>query len=134
MYKIYNSLLEEIIAKNLNRPGASTSGGSTDPLIKISEIAEALKFIPAKTRSTFMVRGKFTVAFELTVERILDCTTTDIIQHAEQEDHSYIENITNRIQDKEWMIVLGASMNEFGKLRQNKLNVLSVNYIPGTAK
>ncbi|KAF5457974.1 hypothetical protein F2P56_022043 [Juglans regia] len=74
------------------------------------------------------------VAFEPTIERILDCTTTDIVQHIEQEDHSYVENITSKIEDKEWTIVLSASMNEFGKLRQNKFNVLSVNDIPGTTE
>ncbi|XP_041001096.1 uncharacterized protein LOC121246852 [Juglans microcarpa x Juglans regia] len=47
-----NSLLEEIIAKNLNRTGASTSGSSTNPLIKISEIAETLKSIPAMTNQS----------------------------------------------------------------------------------
>ncbi|KAF5456285.1 hypothetical protein F2P56_025784 [Juglans regia] len=57
-----NLLLEETIAKNLDRPVASTSGSSTDPLVKISEIVEALKSIPAMTRSTFMVRGKFTIS------------------------------------------------------------------------
>ncbi|XP_041003912.1 replication protein A 70 kDa DNA-binding subunit B-like [Juglans microcarpa x Juglans regia] len=42
-----NSLLEETIAKNLDRPGASTPGSSTDLLVKISEIVEALESIPA---------------------------------------------------------------------------------------
>ncbi|XP_035551008.1 replication protein A 70 kDa DNA-binding subunit B-like [Juglans regia] len=44
-----NLLLEETIAKNLDRPVASTSGSSTDPLVKISEIVETLKSIPAMT-------------------------------------------------------------------------------------
>ncbi|KAG6705369.1 hypothetical protein I3842_07G176100 [Carya illinoinensis] len=51
-----------------------------------------------------------------------------------QEHLPYIENIANNIGNNEWIVVLGAQMNESGRLRQNKLIVLSVNNVPGTAE
>ncbi|KAG6710647.1 hypothetical protein I3842_05G012900 [Carya illinoinensis] len=50
-----DKLLEEIIGNNFG----STSSSSTDPIIKVSEIAEKLISAPAIARSTYLVRGKF---------------------------------------------------------------------------
>ncbi|XP_042950394.1 replication protein A 70 kDa DNA-binding subunit B-like [Carya illinoinensis] len=41
----------------------------------------------------------------------------------------YLANIANAILEKEWIIHLRAEMNQYGQLRQNKLNVLSVESI-----
>ncbi|KAG7958052.1 hypothetical protein I3843_10G000100 [Carya illinoinensis] len=67
-------------------------------------------------------------------EEILGCTAVDLIDRTDEEHLPYIENIANNIENNEWIIVLGAQMNESGKLRQNKLTVLSVNNVPGTAE
>ncbi|XP_042970030.1 uncharacterized protein LOC122302701 [Carya illinoinensis] len=74
------------------------------------------------------------VIFGSLVEEILGCTTVDLIDRTDEEHLPYIENIANNIENNEWIIVLGAQMNESGRLRQNKLTVLSVNNVPGTAE
>ncbi|KAG6713513.1 hypothetical protein I3842_05G157000 [Carya illinoinensis] len=48
-------LLEEIIGSSFGLASSS----STDPIIKISEIAERLIIAPAMTKSTLLVKGKF---------------------------------------------------------------------------
>ncbi|KAG6648809.1 hypothetical protein CIPAW_07G170300 [Carya illinoinensis] len=50
-----DKLLEEIIGNSFG----SASSSSTDPIIKVSEIAEKLISAPAMARSTYLVRGKF---------------------------------------------------------------------------
>ncbi|KAG6705698.1 hypothetical protein I3842_07G192900 [Carya illinoinensis] len=183
-----DKLLEEIIGNSFG----SASSSSTDPIIKVSEIAEKLISAPAMARSTYLVRGKFrmvdfhqsfhyvscencnkatgydlgenficyscknaaiararcrvyldvyddttstpVVIFESLAEEILGCTAVDLIDRTDEEHLPYIENIANNIENNEWIIVLGAQMNESGRLRQNKLTVLFVNNVPGTSE
>ncbi|XP_042942719.1 uncharacterized protein LOC122276890 [Carya illinoinensis] len=66
------------------------------------------------------------VAFGLVAEEILNSTAVDLLEHTGEEHLPYLANIASAVLEKEWIIHLRAEMNQYGVLRQNKLNVLFV--------
>ncbi|XP_042956417.1 replication protein A 70 kDa DNA-binding subunit B-like [Carya illinoinensis] len=69
------------------------------------------------------------VAFGLVAEEILNFTAVYLLEHTGEERLPYLANIASAILEKEWIIHLRAEMNQYGQLRQNKLNVLYVESI-----
>ncbi|XP_042968624.1 replication protein A 70 kDa DNA-binding subunit B-like isoform X2 [Carya illinoinensis] len=69
------------------------------------------------------------VSFGLVAEEILNFAAVHLLEHTGEEHLPYLANIASAILEKKWTIHLRAEMNQYGQLRQNKLNVLSVEFI-----